>query len=134
MPDPRCRGLDRSSLVSLVDLSFRGGVMGGRKPFEVLAKMLGERAIEELPVRFGAVATDLATGQEVWLRSGSLLDALRASTALPGLIAPQRLGDRWLVDGGLVNPVPASLCRAMCATSVVAVDLNTGLIGHRFRG
>ena len=78
-----------------------------------------------------AVATELATGREVWLREGSVIDAVRASAALPGLFTPARRDGRLLVDGALVNPVPVSLCRAMGADIVIAVDLNSGLIGRR---
>ena len=79
------------------------------------------------------MATELGTGREVWLREGSVIDAVRASIALPGLFTPAQLDDRLLVDGGLVNPVPVSLCRAMGAEVVIAVDLNWDLIGRRAR-
>jgi NTE family protein len=78
------------------------------------------------------VATDLETGREIWLREGSLLSAVRASMGLPGLVTPERVGGRWLVDGGLVNAVPVSLCRALGADTVIAVDLATTLLRRRF--
>ena len=90
--------------------------------------------IEDLPVPYAAVATDFDTGREVWLQSGSLLDAVRASIALPGLFTPAKLEKRWYVDGGLVNPVPVSLCRAMGADIVIAVNLNGELVKNVFDG
>jgi predicted acylesterase/phospholipase RssA len=89
-----------------------------------------DQDISALPLRFAAVATDLASGREVWLREGKVLDAVRASIALPGLFTPARRDGHWLVDGGLVNPVPVSLCRAMGAETVIAVDLNADIIGR----
>jgi NTE family protein len=83
--------------------------------------------IENLPKAFAAVATDFVSGREVWLQSGSLMEAVRASTALPGVFPPSRLGEQWLVDGGLVNPVPVSVCRALGAEVVIAVNLNGDL-------
>jgi NTE family protein len=80
---------------------------------------------------FGVVATDLGNGREVWLREGSLFKAVRASLALPGLLSPAYIDGRWLVDGGLVNPVPVSLCRALGAEVVIAVNLNGDIIGKR---
>jgi NTE family protein len=86
-----------------------------------------------LTLPFAAVATALQTGAEIWLRRGSTLDAVRASIALPGLIAPVLHEDLVLVDGGLVNPVPVSLARAMGADVVVAVDLGSDLMGRHLR-
>jgi NTE family protein len=127
------RGLDWRRVVGHFDLALRGGLIKARRIFDLIGATLPDRSIESLRRPFGAVATDLATGQEVWLRRGALLESLRASVALPGLVAPVWLGDRWLVDGGLVNPVPVSLCRALGADVVIAVDLNTTLLGRRLR-
>src|SRR5690606_26947942 len=93
---------------------------------------VGDKDIASLPKAFGAVATELVTGREVWLREGSVIDAVRASAALPGLFKPTELDERLMVDGALVNPVPVSLCRAMGADIVIAVDLNSDLIGRHF--
>ena len=90
-------------------------------------------AIESLDRRFGAVATDLDSGREVWFRDGPLLDGVRASIGLPGLFTPARLKGRWLVDGDLTNPVPVSLCRAMGAEVVIAVNLNGDIVGKHSR-
>jgi len=124
-------GLDRAGVLRNLDLSFRGGLLKGAQFFSFMSHGLPDCEIEGLPRAFAAVATDLDNGQEVWLREGSLHDALRASVAMPGLITPAKRSGRWLVDGGLVNPVPISLCRAMGADSVIAVDLNTTLLGRR---
>jgi NTE family protein len=128
------RRLDWRQVAVYIDLSLRGGLIKGRRVFEAIAQALPDTSIDALPRPFAAVATDLATGEEVWLRAGSLHDALRASAALPGFVAPAHLGERWLVDGGLVNPVPVSLCRALGAEKVIAVDLNADLVGRRLGG
>ena len=109
----------------LVDTTFRGGgVMTGSRLMEAIAARIGDAPIESLPLAFGAVATDLYTGEEIWLREGSFMTAVRASSGVPGLFAPTWHQGRWLIDGGVVNPVPVSLCRALGADIVVAVDLS----------
>lgn len=90
-----------------------------------------EQAIERLDRKFAAVATDLETGREIWLTEGGLADAVRASMAMPGLFPAVRVDDHWLVDGGLVNPVPVSVCHALGADVVIGVNLNSGIIGKR---
>lgn len=80
------------------------------------------------------MATDLASGREIWLQQGPIGRAVRASIGMPGLFSPTRHDDRWLIDGGLVNPVPVSLARALGADIVIAVDLNSELVGRRFSG
>ncbi len=117
------RGLDRRTVLGLFDFSFRGGLIEASRVFDQLTDVLPDVDIEALPMRFGAVATDLQGGTEVWLRSGPLRTALRASIAIPGLIGPRRIDGRWLVDGGLLNPVPVSLARALGADLVIAVEL-----------
>lgn len=117
------RGLRRTRFLRLLDLRVPGGglVQGGRL-LEELGEFIPDVSIESLEMPFAAVATDLATGREVWLREGSLLEAVRASIAVPGLFTPHDTGGTWLVDGGLVNPVPVSLCRALGAQIVVGVN------------
>jgi NTE family protein len=91
-----------------------------------------EKLIEDLPKVLATVSTDLETGREIWQSSGSLIQAVWASMALPGLFPPIRQNNRWLVDGGLVNPVPVSVCRALGADIVIAVNLNGDIVGKRF--
>jgi len=124
--------LNWQGVVSLLDLTLNGGLIGGSRLVDFFRTRFDDEGIEHLPRAFGCVATELGTGREVWLREGPVIDAVRASIALPGLFAPARQPDgRLLVDGGLVNPVPVSLCRAMGAEFVIAVDLNWDLIGRR---
>jgi len=88
-----------------------------------------ETRIEKLEKTYAAVATDLDNGREVWFTKNSLLKAVRASMSLPGLFPPIKYNGRWLVDGGLVNPVPVSICRALGADIVIAVNLNGDIVG-----
>ena len=123
------RSLRRRDVMGLLDITLSGGLIAGEKLFDRLRQTIGEDlTIEDCELPYGAVATNLATGNEVWLREGGLLAAVRASIALPGLFTPVKRDGRWLVDGGLVNPVPVSLCRAMGADIVIAVDLNSDLL------
>lgn len=119
--------LGRRDVISLVDFTIGGGgVIGLRRLMRLYREHLGEPRIEDLDIPFAAVATDLEAWSEVWLRSGSLLSAIRASIAIPGIFTPVHLDGRWLMDGGVVNPVPVSLCRALGADLVIAVDLQVG--------
>ena len=129
--DAWVRKLTWQDVVSYLDLSFSGGFIHGKRLFRDLESQFPDQNIDDLPRPFGAVATELSTGQEIWFREGSMYRALRASVALPGLFTPVRYQDRWLVDGGLVNPVPVSLCRALGAERVIAVDLNADLLSRR---
>ena len=118
------RRLKWQDVVRFLDLTLtKGGVIQGKKVFEQLRQHYRVERIEQLRLPFGAVATNLTNGLEVWLREGAVLDAVRASASLPGLFTPVYHNGHWLVDGGLVNPVPVSLCRAMGAELVIAVDL-----------
>jgi len=127
-------GLGRVDIIRLLDAKMTGGgFLQGKSLMNAIKKQIGDPNIEDLEIPYACVATELATGREVWLREGSLLDACRASIALPGLFAPSRQAtDHLLVDGGLVNPVPVSLARAMGAEIVIAVNLNGDLIGRHF--
>ena len=127
-------GLRIPDVIGFMDLGFSGGVLKGDRLMDHFRRGAADRPIEALPMPFAAVATSLRNGAEVWLRSGSTLDAVRASIAVPGLFAPVRRGGALLVDGGLVNPVPVSLARAMGAEVVIAVDLGSDVMGRRFRG
>ncbi len=92
-----------------------------------------ELVIEALPKRYASVATDLETGREAWLTEGSILEAVWASISLPGLFPAINNNGKWLVDGGLVNPVPVSTCRALGADIVIAVNLNGDIVGKHFQ-
>lgn len=129
-----CRSLTRKKILGYLDLSLLGGgFIQGEKLRKLVLDKIGDHTIESLTKTFGAVATDMETGQEVWLRTGSILSSVRASMAIPGLFAPVRLDGQWLVDGGLTNPVPVSLCRAMGADIVIAVNLNSDIVGKHIR-
>lgn len=119
------RTLTRVDVWRLLDTTFRGGgVMRGNRLMQAIRDQIHDRRIEELPIAFAAVAADLNTGEEIWLREGSMLKAVRASSGMPGLFTPFWHQDRWMIDGGVVNPVPVSLCRALGANYVIAVNLN----------
>jgi NTE family protein len=121
------RGLTMRKLLRYLDVNLAGSsLMTGKRLEKTLASSLGEIQIEALRRKFVAIATELGTGQEVWLTKGSLVAALRASYALPGIFKPVRIGGRWLIDGALVNPVPVSAARAMGANFVIGVTLHSG--------
>jgi len=121
-------GVGLLDLLKMVDITFsRGGLVAVEKAFERFRNKQTDLCIESLPTPFATVATDLATGREVWLREGHLLDVVRASAAMPGLFPAVHHNNQWLVDGALVNPVPVSLCRALGADVVIAVNLNADL-------
>ncbi len=125
------RGLKVRSIFSYLDISLSGaGLISGNHLSEKLNESLGQDRIEDLPIRFAAIATEFNTGHEIWLTRGRLTDAMRASYALPGIFPPVRIGGRWLVDGALVNPVPVSAARALGARLVIAVNLNADLFGR----
>ncbi len=128
------RKLDWRQMAGYFDLTLRGGLIKARRLVDFLSAEFEDADLSELQLPFACVATDLATGREVWIREGSAAEGLRASIAMPGLVAPVYREGRWLVDGGLVNAVPVSLCRAMGADSVIAVDLDTVLLGRRLAG
>jgi NTE family protein len=125
------RGLTRRRLFSYLDVSLGGlGLISGTRVFEALSDAIGDVKIEALPLRFAAIATEIGTGHEIWLTRGRLADGLRASYALPGVFPAVQVGDRWLMDGALVNPVPVSAARALGARIVIAVNVNTDLFGR----
>ena len=121
--------LDWRRVVGLADVGLRGGLIKGDRLLNLYQGQFVQCPFSELSVPFAAVATDLATGQEVWLRDGDVSDAVRASCTVPGLFKPVLRDGRYLIDGSVVNPIPVSLCRAMGAEVVIAVDLGT----HRAR-
>ncbi|MCZ4305336.1 patatin-like phospholipase RssA [Zoogloeaceae bacterium G21618-S1] len=121
------------SVVSLLDVSLKGGLIKGDRLIDYFEREIATLDFDELQMPFGCVATELQTGREIWLKDGSVARAVRASIALPGLFTPVVEKDRVLVDGGLVNPVPVSLCRAMGADIVIAVDLGSDIVGRARR-
>jgi len=124
-----------TTVLRLMDLTWRGGLIRGERLFTLFRTNFQDRDISELAIPYGAVATELASGREIWLREGKVLDAARASCAMPGLFTPVIRDETILVDGGLVNPVPVSMCRALGADLVIAVDLSWGKLGpYRDRG
>jgi NTE family protein len=121
--------LEVGDVVKLLDFSFRGSVFKGERVFEVLGELIGPRRIEQLPIGFVAVATDIDAQREIWLNSGSLFQAVRASSAVPGVFEPVRMAGRTLVDGGLVNPIPIAPTLNDDTDLTVAVNLNA-MSGH----
>lgn len=118
--------LEKTDVLSLVDWTLSGGLIRGKKIIHKLAELAGEVNIEDLDIEFTAVAVDIDQGREVWLDNGSLYDAIRASTAIPGLFTPHHYRGRTLVDGGLLNPIPISpTLRSMCDLTI-AVNVNAG--------
>jgi NTE family protein len=125
------RSLTMRRIIGYLDVRFGGsGLISGGRLANRLHESLGATLIENLPVRFAAIATEVGTGHEVWLTRGSLSLALRASYALPGVFPPVHLGRRWLVDGALVNPVAVSAARAFGARVVIAVNLDADRFGR----
>lgn len=124
------RSLTQRRLFRFLDLGLSGGgLLSGNKLAAELNDALGNQEIQQLDRRFVAVTTELSTGHEIWLRHGHMVDAMRASYALPGIFSPVKIEGRWLVDGALVNPVPVSTCRAFGARLVIAVNLNADIFG-----
>ena len=119
------------TVVRLLDLRFSGGLLGGKKVIQVFANRFNGREISQLQMPFAAVATELDSGRETWLQDGGVVDAVRASIAIPGLFTPVLHDGVWLVDGGLSNPVPVSAARGMRADCVIAVDLNNDILNGR---
>ncbi|MPZ38362.1 MAG: phospholipase [Rhizobiales bacterium] len=123
--------LTRRRILGYLDVSLAGsGLINGSRLARQLERTIGKIKIEALDIHFAAIATEIDTGHEVWLTRGRLLEALRASYALPGVFAPVRIGNRWLLDGALVNPVPVSAARALDARLVIGVNANADLLGR----
>ena len=125
------RGMTKRGILGYLDISLTGGgLIGGSKLAARLEEKLGNAPIEALPIRFATITTEVGTGHEIWLTRGRLVDAMRASYALPGIFPPVLLDGRWLVDGALVNPVPVSATRVFGARLVIAVNLSTDILGR----
>jgi NTE family protein len=125
------RSLRPRNILGYLDIRLNGsGLIGGDKLAAQLEVAMGQTLIEDLPLKFATVATEVRTGHEIWLTHGRVVDAMRASYALPGIFSPVLVGDRWLVDGALVNPVPVSAARALGAEIVIAANLSSDVFTH----
>jgi NTE family protein len=125
------RSLQPRTVFSYLDIRLNGsGLIGGAKLAAEIEASMGQNLIEDLTVKFATVATEVRTGHEIWLTHGPMVDAMRASYALPGIFSPVLVGDRWLVDGALVNPVPVSAARALGAEIVIAANLSSDVFTH----
>lgn len=126
-------GIDRLDVLRLMDAGFAGGVIKGKRVMRAVEEQIGDRPIESLERRFVAVAADLNTGRELRIAEGSMLAAARASCGMPGLFSPVMHDGHWVIDGGIVDPVPVSACRALGAELVIAVNLNSDFVQRRYR-
>jgi NTE family protein len=123
--------LTRRRIFGFLDINFAGsGLITGQRLNARLEQHLRAFTIEQLEKKFIAVATELGTGHEVWLNKGNLVNALQASFALPGIFRPVQINGRWLMDGALVNPIPVSVCRALGARLVIAVNLSNDIFSR----
>jgi NTE family protein len=126
------RALTSRSIFNFLDFNWGGNsLITGERLARLLDEYLGDNCIEQVNRPFATVATELTTGNEHWLRQGRLVDVLRASYALPGVFAPIRLEERWLVDGALVNPCPTSVARALGGRFIIAVSLHSDHYGMK---
>lgn len=123
------RTLTQRNVFSLLDVTFSSGVVKGERLFGLFTENHRNPNIEELDQRYVSIATEMRSGREIWITRGPVLTAARASCAMPGLVSPVKVEDSWMLDGGLVNPVPVSACRALGADVVIAVNLNAQLVG-----
>jgi NTE family protein len=125
------RALQPKNIFGYLDIQLNSsGLIGGNKLAAELEATIGKVRIDDLPLTFAAIATEVQTGHEIWLTHGRVVDAMRASYALPGIFSPVAIGDRWLIDGALVNPVPVSAARALGAEIVIAANVSTDVFGH----
>src|SRR3546814_423078 len=121
--------LTMRDVFGLMDFTLTGGFVKGERLFGFFNEHHNNPDIEALEQRFVSVATEMQSGREIWITRGPVWAAARASCAMPGLFTPVKHEDRWMLDGGLVNPVPVSACRALGADVVIAVNLNAQLVG-----
>ena len=125
------RSLTRRKVLGYLDFNFTGsGLITGQRLCDRLNQKLADLEIEKLKRKYVAVATEIGSGQEIWISRGRLVDAMRASYALPGIFRPVQHHGRWLFDGALVNPIPVSVARALGARYVIAVNLNSDMSGR----
>lgn len=131
--EERMLAMTKAGVVWLLDPKLpRAGFFGGDKLASFLRELCADRTIDELRIPFCSVASELETGSEVRLREGDLVHAMHCSYAIPGLFTPQQHEGRWLVDGGVVAPVPVDAASSLSDAPVIAVNLNTRAPSHRF--
>lgn len=119
------RSLTQRDLIRLLDPKWSApGAIAAARIFTEVEQLVGGQEIEDLPIPFTAVATDLHARREVWFQRGPLLSAIRASIAIPGVITPVEMNGRLLADGGLMNPVPIEPTAAAAADLTVAISLQ----------
>lgn len=125
-------GMTTYELIRQMDIRFlaSSGIADGDNLMRFVTEQFSNPNIEDLPIPFAAIATDMKSGREIWLQDGPIWDAARASMALPGMLTPSKRAGKWLLDGGLVNPVPISVCKALGADIIIAVNLNGDLVSH----
>ena len=124
------RALTKTRMLTYFDVMLNGsGLMGGKRLEKALRRYLPPTDISQLPQKFVAVTSELATGHECWLMDGDLGEAIQAAYALPGVFPPRAVNGRWLIDGALVNPLPVSACRALGARIVIAIGLHADAFG-----
>ncbi len=121
--------LSSRDVFGLLDFTLSGGMVKGQRLFGFFEEKHKNPLIESLERRYVSVCTEMRSGREVWITRGPILPAARASCAIPGIFSPVQFEDRWMLDGGLVNPVPVSAARALGADVVIAVNLNAQLVG-----
>jgi NTE family protein len=125
------RSLTKRSMLGMMDWNIPGsGLLSGDRLRRALEERFKGALIEDLPVKFAAIATEIKTGHEIWLTRGPITDAMRASYALPGIFVPVNVAGRWLMDGALSNPVPVAVARALGAEMIIAVNLHTDVLGR----
>ena len=119
------RAITKVDIVTLLDLSWKkSGLVKGDKIINTLSELVGDVVIEDLPIKYTAVATDLIKQKEVWIQKGDLLDAIRASIAIPTIFTPKKIANRYLIDGGILNPLPIAPTVSDDTEITIAVNLN----------
>lgn len=119
------KALNRADVIRLLDFAYsRTGLFSGERIMQKLKDMLGDARIEDLPISFTAVTTDIDNGREVWINNGSLFDAIRASIAIPSVFTPVKYHGRTLVDGGVLNPVPIAPTLGDVSDLTIAISLS----------
>ena len=124
--------LSKFEMVRLLDFTISGGLIKGDKIFEHLRSIVGDVKIEELPIKFTAVAVDITKRREFWFQEGDLLEAVRASVAIPSVFTPVEIGGHLFVDGGVLNLLPIAPVMSVMSDYIIAVNVNAP-IECRFR-